>query len=68
MPQHTHPRPQRLGTWLLGSLAGLSRGWAGMAQATLLTFSDPTAFLSARSTGPYRTPETLAETRAETLT
>ncbi len=57
--QHTHPHRQRLVTWFVSSLAGLSLAGAGMAQATLLAFTDPTAFLSLLSSGPFRAPHTL---------
>lgn len=44
---------------IVGSLAGLSLAWAGMAQATLLTLTDPTVFLSMLNTGPFSAPHTL---------
>lgn len=59
MQQHTPPRRQRLVTWFLGSLAGLSLAGAGMAQATLIPFTDPTTFLSTLNAGPFSTPHTL---------
>ncbi len=59
MQQHPHPRRQRLITWLVGSLAGLSLLCAGTAQAALLTFTDPTAFLNMLSSGPFSTLQTL---------